>query len=381
MSKRIYLDYASATPLLREVSVAMHRVEKNFSNPSGLYQSSREVSKIINSAKKSIAMQIGANASEIVFTSGATEANNLAILGVVQEEVSSGEIISIGTEHSSVREPLNHLSTKGIKIIDCKITKTGRVDLEDFKSKLDKKTKLVTITYANSEIGTIQDIAKISQIIKKFNSTSSAQILFHSDCSAAINSLSCNMERLGLDLATFSGAKIYGPKNIGVLYIRRGTKIEPIMYGGGQQNGLRPGSEDVISIVGFSKALEIVNRDRKEQASKYRELYTKLIHQLQGNVEFIENGDPKKRIYNVLNISFAGVNGENLVAYLDSVGIEVSTGAACEISNDTPSPVLLALGIDSTLAQGNLRISFGRNTTHKDLDYLIDKLKSVIKDL
>ncbi len=377
MNKRVYFDYAAATPLDKSVSRAMQKVEPFFANPSSNYQSGREAAKTMSQSKKTLGMQMGANADEIVLTSGATEANNLAIIGSMQN-YKDGEIITIATEHSSVREPLSHLHENNFEIIYSKISKTGKLDLTQFERNLSIKTRLVTIAYANSEIGTVQKLSKISQIIKKFNTQNNTNILFHSDCSAAIGSLNCDVSRLGLDMATFSAAKIYGPKGIGMLYIKRGTKVNPILFGGGQQSGLRSGSEGLALTVGFAEAMKLAVAVRKNEAIKYKEMYIKLIHQLQEKLTFIENGDAKDRIFNIANISFEGLDGENLVAYLDSQGIEVSTGAACEASNDKPSEVLLSLGLSESQAQGSLRISFGRPTTHKDIDFLIEKLIGII---
>lgn len=378
MKNRIYLDFAAATPLDSSVSKRMREAEKYFANPSSLYQSGRQSAKILEAAKKTIAMHFGVNSHEVVFTSGATESNNLAILGTVLEPKRS-RVISVATEHSSIQEPLKYLQSLGCEVVNTKVSKTGKIDLTAFEKNINQNTKLVSISFANSEIGTIQKLNKISQIIKKYEEKNNTTILFHSDCSAAVNTLNCDINKLGLNLATFSSSKIYGPAGIGALYVKRGTKIKPLIYGGNQQNGIRSGSENLTAIVGFAEALKIVKERAKFDSQKFRQLYTQFVHQLREAVSFLENGDPKERLFSVVNISFEGLNGENLVAYLDSQGIEVSTGAACEVSSEEPSLALQAIGLSALQAQGSLRISFGRTTSHKDIDFLIQKLIGIIK--
>ncbi len=380
MRGRVYLDYAAATPLDKNVAKAMHDVEHVIANPSSQYTSSREANNYLSLARKQIAMFFGANTEEIIFTSSATESNNLAILGAVKAE-KKGHIISIATEHSSVREPLNYLALQGYEIDWCNVDKHGRIDKQDLERKLCYDTKLVTISYANSEIGTTQQISKISAIIKNHERSNGTKVIFHSDASAAVQTLNCDVSRLGVDLLTVGGAKIYGPKGIGALYVKRGTQLDPIIYGGKQENGLRSGSENISLVVGMAQALSNVNKERKKYASYYRELYTNLIHDISQEHKVIENGHPKERIFSVASICIDGANGADLVAYLDASGFEVSTGAACEATNNMPSHALLAVGRSKAQAQGSLRISFGKSTKHKDIDEFCKILKKTLNTL
>ncbi len=380
MKNRVYLDYAASTPLDKNVAKAMHEVENVFANSSAQYMSGRETNNYLSLARKQIAMFFGANAEEIIFTSGATESNNLAILGAVKAEKKC-HIISIATEHSSVREPLSYLASQGYEVDWCNVDKHGRVDRNDLERKLCYNTKLVTISYANSEIGTTQQLSKISAIIKNHERANGTKVIFHTDASAAVQTLNCDVSRLGVDLLTIGGAKIYGPKGIGALYIKRGTKIEPIIYGGKQENGLRSGSESISLVVGLAQALSNVSKEHKKFASHYRELYTNLIHNINKKNKIIENGHPKERIFSVASICIDGANGADLVAYLDASGFEVSTGAACEATNNMPSHALLAIGRSKAQAQGSLRISFGKSTKHKDIDEFCKSLKKTLNTL
>lgn len=380
MNKRIYLDYAAATPLEPAVAQAMHDAEKIYANPSAQYASAREANTQLASARKRIAMFFGAKSEEIIFTSGASEANNLAIFGTARA-FNKGHIISITTEHVSVREPLNQLAQEGFDIDLCPVDSNGRIKLVEFEKLINYDTVLVTINMASSEIGTIQPIAKLAKIIRNHEESNGTKIIFHTDASAAVQTLNCDVSRLGVDLMTISGAKIYGPKSAGALYVKRGTKLKPIIWGGHQESGLRSGSESLPLIVGLTQALEIVASRRKLDNEKYRELYVNLLHSLSGVHNLKENGHPKDRLYSLVNLSLASVNGEDLVAYLDSAGFEVATGAACEASNHQPSLVLLAIGRSKSEAQGSLRISFGRKTTHKDIDQFCDSLINTLSAL
>lgn len=373
---RVYLDYAAATPLDSTVVKKMHEVEKLFANPSGQYASGREARDLLDSSRKRIAMHFGASSDEIVITSGATESNNLAILGAARA-VGKGKIISIATEHTSVREPIKQLKNEGFDIAWCQVDKTGKINLEEFKKQLTKDTVLVSVSYANSEIGTIQPISKIAQIIRKFEQTNQVKIVFHTDASGAVATLSCDVSRLGVDLLTCSAAKIYAPKGVGLLYVKRNTRLQQLLYGGSQELGLRSGTENITLINGFCQALIRVQEQKSIDTEKYKQLYIQCIHNLEG-IDYLENGHPKDRLYAIVSLCFENVNGENLVAYLDANGFEVATGAACEASSDKPSAALLAIGRTKAQAQGSIRISFGRNTTSKDVDRLVECLKKTI---
>lgn len=373
MKSRIYFDYAAATPLDKEVQEAIDNTQKYYSNPSAMYTSAREAKKKLEFCRKQIAMSINAKAEEIVFTSSATESNNLAIFGTCRN-YKSGRIISIRTEHPSVFEPLMQLKKEGFKIDWCHIDQYGRIDLEHLKILIKSNTRLITIQYANSTIGTVQPVAKIAKLINEIKLINSNKIIFHIDASGAQGSINLSTERLGVDMMTISSSKIYGPAGAAALFIRRGTILEPIIYGGKQEHGLRGGMENLTAIAGFSKAMQILDTRRKQDFIHYEKLYNYFIKNLSSKIKFVEFGHPRERVHNIVSIAFYEVNGEDLVAYLDSMGVEVATGAACLAANEKPSRILLAIGVSEPMAQGSLRISFGRATTTKQLDILIDAL-------
>lgn len=377
-SKRIYLDYAAATPVGKSVSAAMQKAEVDFANPSAQYASARSSKLALEKARKESALFLQANAEEVVFTSGATESNNLAILGIASA-FGEGRVISIQTEHSSVLGPLEQLADVGFEVVYCSVDKFGQIDLDEFRKLLTKNTVLVTISYANSEIGTIQPITKISQAIELFKSENGADIKFHTDASAAAMTLACDVSRLGVDSLSLGGAKIYGPHGVGLLYVKRGLSIEPIQFGGGQQLGLRPGTEPVPLAAGMAQALSLVSKGRSTNKKHFEALQKELISLLENSkLEFRQN-NPKKGLPNIVNVSFAGYDGEDLVARLDAVGVEVATGAACEASSDEPSKSLLAIGLSKSEAQSSLRISFGSSTVLDDLRVLVGALSDIIQ--
>lgn len=376
---RIYLDYAAATPLDPSVAKKMREAEKHFANPSTAYSSGREAKELLDKYRKNIAMFFGVNTDEIVFTSGATESNNLAILGAARA-AGKGRIISIATEHTSVRSPLQQLQQEGFEVVMCKLDKHGRIVLSDFEKLLSYDTKLVSMNLASSEIGTIQPIHKLAALIKKFEQNNGTKIVFHTDASAAISTLNTNVSQMGIDLLTMSAAKIYGPKGIGILYVRRKTNLEQIFFGGKQEAGLRSGSESLPLVAGLATSLELAKQNKKKDSERYKQLYVKTMLELEG-LDFIENGHPDERLFSVLSICLRRVSGENIVAYLDAQGIEVATGAACEASNDQPSAALLAIGRTPEQAQGSLRVSFGNHTKLSDIDNLIKCLKNTISTL
>jgi cysteine desulfurase len=377
--KRAYLDFAAATPIDENVAKAMHDADEFFANPSAQYESARKAKEILTKARKECAMFLQCSSDEIIFTSGATESNNIAIQGVVLAH-RTGRIISVATEHSSVIGPLNYLSELGYDVVYAPISNKGLVDLDSFANLLNEDTVLVTISYANSEIGTVQPITKISQIIKAYNASRGSNIILHTDASAGALTLSCDVSRLGVDLLSLGGAKVYGPKSAGLLYKMRGVELKPIIYGGSQENCLRPGTESIGMAVGMAKALSMVKQSRKKDSVHFKNLHQLLFAELDRvSIKYIYNGHPKDKIYNVASISVDGQNGEDLVARLDALGFEVATGAACEASSDEPSRALMALGRTKSEAQGSLRISLGRTTSEGEIKRFVDALSGIIR--
>jgi len=379
MKTRLYFDYAAATPLDEQVAKIMADYRVNYANPSAHYASARESKKILDKSRKQIAILLNSNKDEIVFTHSSTESNNLALFGVCHN-YDSGRIISIRTEHPSVYEPLVQLQKEGYKIDWCDIDKHGRVDLNHLSSLIKPDTVLVTIQYTNSMTGTLQPISKISSIIGKTKSDIDTNPVFHVDATGAQPSIHVAVDRLGADLITLSSSKIYGP-SCGLLYVKRGTKLKPLIYGGKQEFGLRAGTEDITNIVGFASAMQILDGRCKHDSTNYQKLYHHFVDELSKKTRFVIFGHPKERIYNVVNIAFHNINGEDLVAYLDAKGIEVSTGAACLANNEKPTRILLAMEVEESLAQGSLRISFGRETSIQDIDTLIDTLYTTVNKL
>lgn len=378
-SKPIYLDFAASTPIEKVVREEMLEALNYFQNPSAQYKGANQLKQKLLEYRKRTALFLQCNYDEIVFTSGSTESNNLAILGTANTKTNS-RIISIGTEHSSIHEPLMQLAKLGHDIKFAKIDKNGIVDLSDLAKLLTKNTALVSITYANSEIGCVQPINKIGQIVKSFNASRNSKILFHTDASAAALTLSCDVSRLGVDMLSLGGAKIYGPHSSGLLYVKRGTDLNPIMFGGSQELGLRPGSESPESIAGIAVALEIIKKSRKQDMEHFRKLHNILLDELKRlSIDYVYNGHHRERIFNVVNVSLPNQNGEDLVARLDAAGIEVATGAACEASNELPSRTLMAIGLSAREAQSSLRISFGRKTTVSEIKRFANALSGIIQ--
>lgn len=377
--KRVYLDFAASTPTDKAVINTMQDTLLQFANPSAQYHSARSSKELISLARKNCAMFLQCNTDEIFFTSGATESNNIALQGVAMQH-RTGRIISIATEHPSITGPLDFLKKQGYDVVYAGMNEKGLIDLDDFAKLINEDTILVTISYANSEIGNVEPIAKIAQIIKSYNVSRGANVIFHSDASAAALLLSCDVARLGVDLLTLAGAKIYGPRTGGILYKRRGVDLKPILYGGSQEGSLRPGTESIDSIAGMAKALAIVKSSRKNDIDHFKKLHHLLLEELdKRTINYIYNGSPKDKIYNVINISLPGYNGEDLVARLDAIGFEVATGAACEAGNDEPSRALMAIGRTKKEAQGSLRISFGRSTTDEEIRRFAEALSGIIR--
>lgn len=376
--ERVYLDYAAATPLDDSVQKQMSMASAFFANPSAQYRSAHEAHLLLEDARKQCALFMQANAEEIVFTSGATESNNLAILGAARAH-KKGRIISIGSEHSSVREPLEQLQKEGFDIKYAKIDKTGLVDLNHLASLINKSTRLVTISYANSEIGTIQPIAKIGQLIRAFNAANRTRVLLHSDASAACLVLSCDVSRLGVDLFSIGGAKVYGPHGSGLLYVKRGSQISPIQFGGGQESQLRAGTQSLADATGLAEALKIIKKSRRGDHANFKNLHDMLLAQLDNNdIAYLYNGHPKERLVNVISLIIESYKGEDMVAKLDAAGFEVSTGAACEASSDQPSRALMAIGLSVTQAQSSLRVSLGRATSELDIKRFAAQLAKIL---
>ena len=382
MEKRIYLDHAATTPLDNEVLEAMlPYLSQKFGNPSSLHSFGREAHDAIEDSRKKVANLIGAKEKEIIFTSGGTESDNLAIRGVaylnkdkIKEE--GPHIITSSIEHPAVLETCRDLEKEGFKVKYLKVDRYGFIDLEELKENISKGTFLITIMFANNEIGTIQDIEKIGKIAKDFG------IIFHTDAVQAVGKLDIDVRRLNIDMLSISAHKIYGPKGVGALFVREGIRLKSIQTGGGHERGLRSGTENVPGIVGLGEACRLAKERMNEDTLHMTKLRDKLI---KGVIENIEesylNGHPEKRLPNNAHFRFTAVEGESLVLSLDQKGIAASTGSACSSKKLQASHVLLAIGLSPVEAHGSLRLTLGRENTEEEIDYVLDVLPDVVKRL
>ncbi|MBT4651713.1 IscS subfamily cysteine desulfurase [Candidatus Woesearchaeota archaeon] len=374
--KEIYLDHASTTYLDEEVFKEMEPYfSKNYGNPGSLHYKGLESKEALERAREKVAGLIGSDVEEIVFTSGGTESINLAIKGVALTK-GKGHIITTTVEHPAVLETCRFLEKKGFKVTYLDVDKDGIVSVKEVEKALRKDTILVSIIYANNEIGTINPVAKIGRVLRKKG------ILFHTDACQAGGALNINVKDLDVDLMTLNGSKIYGPKGIGLLYVKKGVKLEPLIHGGGQENGLISGTENIPGIIGFAKALELGQQKREEENGRLVELRDRLVT---GVLEKISktflNGHPTERLPNNANISFLDVEGESILLHLNEKEIYVSTGSACSSKELEISHVLNAIGLKADAAHGSIRFSLGKRTTKGDIDYVLKVLPGIIESL
>lgn len=383
--KKIYLDYAATTPLSPEVLREMlPYLKKDFGNPSSIHTLGQIAQEGLDRARERVANFLNCSISEIFFTGSATEANNLAIFGLIkafQKEGIKPHIITTQIEHHAVLEPCKELEKQGVEITYLEVNKEGLVKLSALEKAIKQNTVLVSIIYANNEIGTIQPIAEIGKLLQITNSKLKNKIYFHTDAVQAVNYLDCDVEKLGVNLLTLSAHKIYGPKGVGVLYIKQGTLISPLIYGGGHESGLRSGTENVAGIVGLGKAIEEVKKSKKD-IKRIEKLRNKLIDNILKNIPKAKlNGSREHRLANNVNVSIPGAEGESMVIALDQEGIAVSTGSACSSRSLKPSHVLLALGLLPKEAHGSLRFSLGRYTQEEDINKVLAVLPKIVQRL
>ena len=381
--KDIYLDYAATTYIdPRVLSKMRPYLTGVYGNASSLYFLGQQARAAIEKARQETGKILGVSPKEIIFTGSGTESDNLAIFGVARAHKDKGNHIIVSKiEHKAVLESAKKLEKDGFRVTYLNIDSNGIVKLNELQKAINKKTILVSIMYANNEIGTIQPLREISEIIGKSRKQNLLPA-FHTDACQAAGALNLKINNLGVDLLTLNGSKIYGPKGVGCLYVNRNYKIEPLIVGGSQEMGLRAGTENPALIVGFSEALKLAEKLKKTETprlKKSRDYFIKKI--LKAIPRCRLNGHPVKRLPNNVNISFSGAEGEAMVLKLDQAGISVSTGSACTSSDLTASHVLLALGLRSELAHGSLRLTLGRKTAKKDLDYVLKILPPVVEEL
>lgn len=376
--RRIYLDYAATTPTHPEVVKAMlPYFTEVFGNPSSIYSCGQEAKGVLEESRAKVANLIGAQNEEIVFTSGGTEADNLAIKGTAYANENKGNhIITTSIEHHAVLETCKFLEERGFRITYLPVDEYGLVSPDDVRKAITDKTILISVMQANNEVGTIEPIAEIGKITRE------ARIYFHTDAVQAAGHIPINVDELGVDLLSMSAHKLYGPKGVGALYIRKGTKLLSFMHGGEQERGRRASTENIPGIIGFGKAAELAQQEMGEEAERVTFLRDKLINGLLERIDHIQlNGHPQKRLPNNINISVTFVEGESMCLNLDLAGICIATGSACSSSSIEPSHVLLALGIPPERAHGSLRFSLGKWSTEEEIDRVLEVLPQVVAKL
>lgn len=401
--KLIYLDNAATTPIDRAVLRAMQPyLTEQYGNPSSLYRIGQQAKEAVDKARKVIADVLQAQPREIIFTAGGTESVNLAILGVAHEyelkNKKKGHIITSAIEHHAVLHTVGALKKEGWAVTLVDSDKNGLVSVDSIRKAIRKDTILVSIMYANNEVGTIQNIPDIGKLVAGVNRARVGKklprIYFHSDACQAGNSLDLNIFKLGVDLLSVNGSKIYGPKQIGFLYVRSGTPLRPIIFGGGQERNMRSGTENVAGVVGLAKALELAQKTRLQENSRIKKLRDTFLTQLLKSVSGVTLNGPDdrkikldkhkfnegmQRLPNNVNVSVKGIEGEVLLFYLDGYNIAVSTGSACSSSSPDPSHVILGLGKKKADAFSSLRITLGKQTTKNELDYVLKVIKAIVK--
>ena len=389
MAKRkIYLDYAATTPLDPRVFAAMKPYfGQKFGNPNSLHSFGQEASEAVEKARKCASIFFGSEAGEIIFTSGATESNNFAIKGTIIARVAhyglkkiKPHIITSQFEHSCVLSSCKKLEKQGMaEVAYLPVRKDGVISLREVKKNIKPNTVLVSVMYANNEIGTIQPIQEIGRMIAKANLDRGEKIIFHTDAVQAVNYLDCNVDSLGVDLLTASAHKIYGPKGVGLLYIRKNTLLKRIQDGGEQEFSLRAGTLNVPGIVGFGSALDIAVTERARNYKIVEKLRDYLIERILKEIKGAKlNGSRIKRIPNNANFIFRGVEGEGMLLGLDLEGVAVSTGSACSAGDLRPSHVLTAIGVSEEDSHGSLRVTLGKYTTKQEVEFFIESLKEVV---
>lgn len=369
----IYLDYGATSPVRKEVLAEMlPYFQEVFGNPGSLHDMGIAANNAIHYARKQIANSLGANPREILFTSSGTEANNLAIMGIAHRCHTRGNhIITTQIEHPSVLETCRSLEKIGFHVTYLPVDKYGQVSISDVADAITTQTILVSIMAANNEVGTLQPIAEIAKLLN------SKKIFFHSDGVQFFGKLPCKVSELGVDLLSIGSHKIYGPKGIGALYIRRGVHLEPLLYGGGQERALRPSTLNTPAIVGFGTAATLIMEEIETESSRLRMLRDYCLEQLRNLGRVTLNGHPTNRLPNNLNVSFEGIEGQAILLELNRKQIYVSSGSACSAGKHAPSHVLMAMGKDLDIAYQSLRFSFGKETTKEEIDQFINALKEV----
>ncbi|MGZ4851366.1 MAG: cysteine desulfurase family protein [Candidatus Bathyarchaeia archaeon] len=378
-TKKVNMDYASGKPVdPRAIDAMLPFMKTSYGNPSSLHVSGQEAKRALDEARVKVADLINAEKAEsIIFTSGATESNNLAIKGVANRSKDKGtKIITSSVEHMSVVNPVKFLTTKGFEAVFLPVDKFGTLDLASLKKEITDKTTLVSIVYANGEIGTIEPIQEISKIVHTTNA------VLHVDATVAAGQIPIDVQALGIDLLTISSNDMYGPKGVGALYTKDGVRIEPLLHGGGQEKGLRSGTENIPSIVAFGKAAEIAKKEMQTNIDHLTKLRDRLIEGLLKPLPYtFLNGHPTNRVPDNVSVRYSFIEGESMLLSLEMNGVSVSSGSACASKTLEPSHVLLATGLKHEEAHGSIMFSLGRENVLEDVEYVIGLMPSIINRL
>ena len=376
MVRSIYLDHSSTTPVDPAVAEAMYPFfSDKYGNPSSLYTKGREAKKAMEEARQKVADLIGAKKEEVFFTGSGTESDNLAIKGIAYKNKEKGNhIITSSIEHHAVLNTCKYLEKQGFDVTYLPVDSEGLVSPNDVESAITKETILISIMHANNEIGTIQPIAEIGKIAKE------KEIPFHTDAVQTAGKIPVNVDDLNVNLLSISGHKMYGPKGVGALYIRKGTRLEPLLHGGGHERNMRPGTENVPAIVGFGKAAELAKEHLPEE-DRLTVLRDSLIKSILEIEDSYLNGHATKRLPNNANFRFSFIEGESMILTLDMNGVAASTGSACSSTSLEPSHVLGALGLKPEESHGSLRLTLGTGNTQEDIDYVVSILPGIVKKL
>ncbi len=376
--KRIYLDHNATTPVHPEVLEAMlPYLRDEWGNPSSIHWAAREPKKAIDSAREKVAALLGCEANEIVFTSCGSESNNFAIKGVASALKGKGDhIITTSVEHPSVLNTCKYMAKEGWEVTFLPVDSYGMIDLDQLRDSITERTVLISIMFANNETGTIFPVEEIGRIAKERG------VLFHCDAVQAVGKVKIDVKEMNIDLLSLSGHKLYAPKGVGALYVKRGVRLTPLIHGGHQERNRRAGTENVAGIVALGKACEIAMRDMEEEVAHLTRLRDRLEKGIMERIEHVRlNGHPTKRLPTTLNVSFEYIEGESILLNLDMKGVAASSGSACTSGSLEPSHVLMAMGVPPEVAHGSVRFSLGRDNTEEDIDYVLEVLPPIVERL
>lgn len=374
--KRIYMDHSATTPVAQEVLEAMlPYFSLRFGNASSLHSFGLEAKEALEESREKVAVLLGANPEEVIFTSGGTESDNLALLGIAHRNAKLGKhIITSSVEHPAILETCRRLEKEGFSVTYLPVNRDGSIEITALEEAIRPDTILISVMHANNEVGTIQPIEEIGRLAAE------KDIYLHTDAVQSVGKIPTNVDDLGVDLLSLSGHKLYGPKGVGALYIRKGTKLESIISGGGHERGLRSGTENVAGIVGLGRAADLAREEMAAEGMRLTQLRDRLARLVLEKVKYAwVNGGMKKRLPGSLNFGFSYVEGESLLLYLDSKGIAVSTGSACSSHKLEPSHVLLSLGLKPEQCHGSLRITMGRSNTREEVDYVAESISEAVE--